>query len=466
MKTLIHDDFLLASEPARILYHDHAEKMPIYDYHCHLNPMEILENRQFDSIAQAWLGGDHYKWRLMRAHGVAEQYITGGAPDRDKFRKWAEILPLSVGNPIYHWSHLELLRFFGVEDLLSPETADSVWQKANRVLQSDAGRFRALITSSHVRALCTTDDPADDLSAHDALAADPTFEVKVLPTFRPDAALHLNSAGFKTWIARMEKVNGMDITTLDDLKQALQDRAVYFKNHGCRLSDHSFGTPDFTGCDEGKADAAFRRALAGETINQQDLDNYMAVVLDHLGVLYHKLGFVMQLHMGVIRNLNTAMFEAKGADMGFDAIGGQMDARSLASLLDRLAYKGCLPKVILYSLNPADNDKLTTIAGCFQSEGVKNKVQLGSAWWYNDTIDGMEAQMKSLANIGLLSGFVGMLTDSRSALSYTRHEYFRRTLCNLVGGWIENGEAPDDLSAMGAMISDICSGNARRYFGF
>jgi len=258
----------------------------------------------------------------------------------------------------------------------------------------------------------------------------------------------------------------MRIATLDDLRQALQDRAVYFKNHGCRLSDHSFGTPDFTGCDEGKAATAFQRALAGETVSQQDLDNYMAVVMDHLGVVYHKLGFVMQLHMGVIRNLNTAMFESKGADMGFDAIGGQMDACSLAALLDRLAYKGCLPKVILYSLNPADNDKLATVAGCFQAEGVKNKIQLGSAWWYNDTIDGMEAQMKSLANIGLLSGFVGMLTDSRSALSYTRHEYFRRTLCNLVGSWIAAGKAPADYTVMGRIIEDICYNNVVNYIGF
>lgn len=466
MKTFITDDFLLASEPARILYHDHAAKMPIYDFHCHLNPAEILENRQFDNLAQAWLGFDHYKWRLLRAHGVAEAYVTGPAPDEAKFRKWAEILPTSVGNPLYHWSHLELLRYFGVDDLLSPDTADSIWAAANAVLQSDAGRYRSLIANSRVTALCTTDDPADDLASHAAIAADTSFTVKVLPTFRPDAALHLESPGFRTWAARLEQAAGNPVRSLDDLKQALRDRAVFFQQNGCRLADHSFGTPDFRRHDEAAADAAFRKALLGDSVSDAELDNYMGVLLDFLGGVYHELGFTMQLHMGVIRNLNSAVFAAKGADMGIDAIGGSMDARSLAALLDRMACRGALPNVVLYSLNAADNDKLATVAGCFQNEGVKSRVQLGSAWWFNDTIDGMESQMKSLANIGLLSGFVGMLTDSRSALSYARHEYFRRILCNLLGGWIAGGRAPADYKLMGGIVEDICYNNAVKFIGF
>lgn len=466
MKTFITEDFLLENEPARILYHNYAGKMPIYDYHCHLDPAEILANRRFDNLAQAWLGGDHYKWRLMRANGIEEKYITGPAGDEAKFQKWAELLPRCLGNPIYHWSHLELLRFFNSTELLDPQSASRIWAEAQAVLQSEGGRFRSLISHSKVNALCTTDDPADDLASHRALAADRDFTVKILPTFRPDKALHVNLPDFRPWLKRMETVIGMPIKTLDDLKQALQDRAIYFKNNGCRLSDHSFGAPDFTRFSEMEANLAFTKALAGEAISPEELASYQSVLMNFLGGLYHKLGLTMQLHLGVLRSLNTAMFKGIGADIGADSIGNSIDAHSLATLLDRLEQKACLPKTILYTLNPTDHEKLIAIAGCFQTAGTVGKMQVGSAWWFNDHQDGMEAQMKSLANLGLLSNFVGMLTDSRSVLSYTRHEYFRRILCNYIGGWVAKGQAPADYQLLGGMVEDISYNNAARSIGF
>ena len=410
MKTFITDDFLLSNEPARILYHEHASRMPVYDFHCHLNPVEILENRQFDNLAQAWLGGDHYKWRLLRAHGVSEAYVTGDAPDEAKFRKFAEIMPSSIGNPIYHWSHLELLRSFQIDDLLSPETADSIWAQSQAVLKSERGRYRSLIRSSHVTALCTTDDPADDLSAHRAIAADAGFPVKVLPTYRPEAALHLNHPAFRPWVARLQQTVGHPVKTFDDLKQALETRAIFFKAAGCRLADQSLEAPDFTHKSEAEAIATFSQALNGASITKTALDNYQACLMHFLGTLYARLDFTMQLHLGVQRNLNTKLFREKGADIGCDAIGNPIDARSLAALLDGMAQEDLLPRTVLYSLIPGDLDKLATVAGCFQSEGVRNKIQLGSAWWYSDTLDGMTRQLTTLANVGLLAGFVGMLT--------------------------------------------------------
>lgn len=465
MKTFIREDFLLDSEPARILYHEHASRMPIYDYHCHLDPQEILENRRFENIAQAWLGSDHYKWRLLRAHGVSEERITGNASDEEKFHTFAAIMPTSIGNPVYHWSHLELLRLFQIDDLLTPETADTIWAHSNALLQSEEGRYRSLIQRCGVQALCTTDDPADDLAAHRALADDASFPVKVLPTFRPEAALHLNHPAFRPWIQRLEAVVGHPVHSFEDLKQALETRALFFKAAGCRLADQSLGSPDFTRRSESDAVASFNRALAGEWISNSELDNYQSCLMHFLGTMYARLDFTMQLHLGVLRNLNTKLFLAKGPDAGGDAIGNPIDGRSLAALLDSMAQVGQLPRTILYSLIPGDLEKLATIAGCFQSEGVRNRIQLGAAWWYSDTLDGMSLQMKTLANVGLLAGFTGMLTDSRSVLSYPRHEYFRRLLCSLVGGWIQKGMAPADYAGMGQIVEDISYNNAVEYIG-
>ncbi len=465
MQTFIHDDFLLTTEPARRLYHEHAEKMPIFDYHCHLNPQEIYENKQFSSIGEAWLAGDHYKWRVMRASGVPERFVTGESDFREKYDHFAAIMPGLVGNPIYHWSHLELKRFFGVDELLNAQTADTIWDKANARLQSPEGAARALITSSNVRALCTTDDPADDLHYHRLLAQDDSFAVKVRPTFRPEKALNVADPGFAAYLTRLGEAAGLTIHTIDDMKQALEKRVEYFASCGCRLSDHSFGTPDFTIWDESAAEEAFDKALAGGELLDYEVSAYQAVMMDLLGGLYADHGFTMQIHMGVIRNLNTRGYRALGADTGFDAVGDTVPAASLAALLDRLALRDKLPRAILYPLNAADNDKLIAIAGCFQDETTAGKLQLGSAWWFNDHIDGMTAQLKSFANIGVLSRFVGMLTDSRSFLSYPRHEYFRRVLCELVGGWIAAGRAPADYDGVGQMIEDICFNNVWNYIG-
>lgn len=465
MKSFISEDFLLTTEAARRLYHEHAEGMPIFDYHCHLNPAEIYENKQFSDIGEAWLAGDHYKWRVLRANAVPEDYVTGGASFHDKFNRFAEVMPGLIGNPIYHWSHLELKRFFGIDELLSSKTADMVWETANRKLQSPAGAARALIAESNVRALCTTDDPVDDLVYHRKLAEDKDFATRVLPTFRPEKALNIADPNYPIYMQKLGAVSGIYVRTVDDVKQALASRIEYFAGVGCRLSDHSFGSPDFTVWDESAAEEAVRKALAGEPLLDYEVSAYQSYMMDFLGAQYADRGWAMQLHMGAIRNLNGKLYRALGADVGGDAIGDVMSAASLAALLDRLASRDKLPKTILYTLNAADNDKLIAAAGCFQDETTAGKIQFGSAWWFNDHYDGMTAQLKSLANIGVLSRFVGMLTDSRSFLSYPRHEYFRRILCEVVGGWIDKGMAPADYDGIGKIIEDICFNNVWNYIG-
>lgn len=465
MSGFITEDFLLTSEPARRLYHEHAEHMPIFDYHCHLNPREIYEDKRFSDIGEAWLAGDHYKWRLMRANAVPERFVTGDASYREKFDLYAAIMPRLIGNPIYHWSHLELKRFFGIEELLSSATADDIWNRANAVLQGEGGSARALIRSSNVRALCTTDDPADGLPYHRLLAADTSFDVRVLPTFRPEKALNIADPGYPAYLQKLGAAAGLSIRTIDDVKQALALRADFFAQAGCRLSDHSFGSPDFTVWDESAAEKAVIRALNGEALTAHEVSAYQSLMMDFLGELYCGKGFAMQLHLGAQRNLSGRLYRSLGADVGGDAIGDTISAASLAALLDRLASRNKLPRTILYTLNAADNDKLIAAAGCFQDESAPGKVQFGSAWWFNDHFDGMTAQMKSLANIGVLSRFIGMLTDSRSFLSYPRHEYFRRILCELVGGWIEKGMAPADYDTIGGIIEDICFNNAWSYMG-
>jgi len=465
MSGFITEDFLLTSEPARRLYHEHAEHMPIFDYHCHLNPREIYEDKRFSDIGEAWLAGDHYKWRLMRANAVPERFVTGGASYREKFDRYAAIMPRLIGNPIYHWSHLELKRFFGIDELLNSTTADDVWDRANAVLRGENGSARALIRSSNVRALCTTDDPADDLPYHRLLAADISFDVRVLPTFRPEKALNIADPGYPAYLQKLGAASGLSIRTIDDVKQALALRADFFAQAGCRLSDHSFGSPDFTVWDESAAEKAVIRALNGETLTGHEISAYQSLMMDFLGELYCGKGFAMQLHLGAQRNLSGRLYRSLGADVGGDAIGDTISAASLAALLDRLASRDKLPKTILYTLNTADNDKLIAAAGCFQDDSAPGKIQFGSAWWFNDHFDGMTAQMKSLASIGVLSRFIGMLTDSRSFLSYPRHEYFRRILCELVGGWIEKGMAPADYDTIGGIIEDICFNNAWSYMG-
>ena len=465
MKSFIHEDFLLTTEAARKLYHEHAEHMPIFDYHCHLNPREIYENKQFADIGEAWLAGDHYKWRVMRANAVPEKYVTGSASYREKFDHFAAVMPNLIGNPIYHWSHLELKRFFGIDELLNQSTADLVWERANSKLQSPAGAARALIAESNVRALCTTDDPVDDLQYHRLLSEDQSFTTKVLPTFRPEKALNIVDPGYPAYMQKLGAASNVYIRTIDDVKQALANRIEYFASCGCRLSDHSFGSPDFTVWDESAAEEAMQKALKGESLLDYEVAAYQSLLMDFLGEQYCNRGWTMQLHIGAIRNLNTKLYRALGADVGGDAIGDVVSAASLAALLDRMAVRDKLPKTILYTLNAADNDKLIAAAGCFQDESTAGKVQFGSAWWFNDHYDGMTAQIKSLANIGVLSRFVGMLTDSRSFLSYPRHEYFRRILCEVVGGWIDRGMAPEDYDGIGKIIEDICFNNVWHYIG-
>ena len=465
MSGFITEDFLLTTEPARRLYHDYAEKMPIFDYHCHLSPREIYEDKRFSDIGEAWLAGDHYKWRLMRANAVPEKYITGEASFREKFDRFAAIMPRLIGNPIYHWSHLELRRFFGIEDTLCAANAQEVWDKANAVLQGPNGSARALIKASNVKALCTTDDPADDLQYHRLLAADESFDVKVLPTFRPEKALNIADPSFPIYLQKLGAAADVLIRTIDDVKEALRRRADFFAESGCRLSDHSFGSPDFTVWDESAAEEALAKALKGEELLDYEVAAYQSFMMDYLGEVYCDKGFAMQLHLGAQRNLSTKLYRSIGADVGGDSIGDTISAGSLAALLDRLAMRDQLPRTILYTLNAADNDKLISVAGCFQDESAAGKIQFGSAWWFNDHYDGMTAQMKTLANIGVLSRFVGMLTDSRSFLSYPRHEYFRRILCEIVGQWIDKGMAPADYENIGPMIEDICFNNAWSYMG-
>ena len=465
MKSFISEDFLLTTEAARRLYHEHAERMPIFDYHCHLNPKEIYDNKQFADIGEAWLAGDHYKWRVMRANAVPEKYVTGDARYREKFDRFAAVMPTLIGNPIYHWSHLELKRFFGIDELLNTQTADQIWDRANSKLQSAQGTARALIAESNVRALCTTDDPIDDLQYHRLLAQDQSFNTKVLPTFRPEKALNITDPNYPAYMQKLSAAANVYIRTIDDVKQALSNRIDYFASCGCRLSDHSFGSPDFTVWDESAAEEAMQKALKGEALLDYEVAAYQSFLMDFLGEQYSNHGWTMQLHIGAIRNLNTKLYRALGADVGGDAIGDVVSAASLAALLDRMAVRDKLPKTILYTLNAADNDKLIAAAGCFQDESTAGKVQFGSAWWFNDHYDGMTAQIKSLANIGVLSRFVGMLTDSRSFLSYPRHEYFRRILCEVVGGWIDRGMAPEDYDGIGQIIEDICFNNVWNYIG-
>ncbi len=471
MKSFINENFLLNNKVAIELYHDYAKEMPIFDYHCHLNPQEIAENKKYKNITEIWLGGDHYKWRAMRTNGVEEKYITGDADDKDKFLKWAETIPNCIGNPLYHWTHLELKTYFGINKLLCPETAEEIWKKCNDLLQKDEFSARALIARSNVKVLCTTDDPADSLEYHRIIANNKNFNVKVLPAFRPDKSFNIERDGFKEWIEKLAQVVGFKITEFSSLTEALSQRIDYFHGVGCRISDHALDVVMYEECRgtarraHEEADIIFKKALSGEQLSAIEIRKFKTQIMLFLGKKYAKLNWVMQLHIGAMRNNNSKMMQKLGPDTGYDAIADELVAGPLSKFLDKLELTNELPKTILYSLNPRDNEVLGTLIGCFQGQGIAGKMQFGSGWWFNDQKDGMLRQMTALANLGLLSKFIGMLTDSRSFLSYTRHEYFRRILCNLLGAWVTNGEVPHDVQLLGKMVQDICFNNAKNYFG-
>ncbi len=457
MKPFMNQDFLLTTETAKHLYHDFAADMPIIDYHCHLNPQEIYEDRKYENITQVWLGGDHYKWRLMRSAGVDERYITGDATDREKFQKWAETLSLAIGNPIYHWSHLELRNYFGYTGVLNGETAETVWNLCNEKLQTMSAH--RLIEESNVKALCTTDDPADSLEWHTKIAADESFSVKVLPSFRPDKAVSIEKADYLEYLQRLG-----EITSFSQLAEVLKERLAFFVSLGCRVSDHGLESVPYAPATEAEVEAIFRKRLHGELPTAQEAKQFKTALLLALGREYHRLGVVMQLHFGVIRDNSRRVFRALGSDAGVDSIGDAPSIKELAAFLNALDETDELPKTILYSLNPNDNAALVSVMGAFQTGEAVSKVQHGSAWWFNDHKRGMIDQLTNLAAGGYLAGFVGMLTDSRSFLSYARHEYFRRILCDLIGTWVENGEYPNDENALRAIVEGICCTNAERYF--
>lgn len=465
MKKFMGSNFLLQSDTARTLYHDYAEKMPIIDYHCHISPKEIAEDKHYETITDVWLGGDHYKWRVMRANGVDEKYITGDASPREKFRAWAATLPRCIGNPLYHWTYLELKQYFGVTDFLCEETADEIFDRCNRILQQENMGARGIIEQSNVRLICTTDDPVDDLAWHKKMAEDPTLSVKVLPAFRPDKALNIDKPGFTDYIQKLCEVTGETIDTFGSLCAALEKRIDFFDSMGCSASDHALDAPLYASATPQRLTQILKKGLESQ-VTELEAETFRTGLLLFLAKAYSARGWVMQLHFGCIRNNNTRMFERLGPDTGYDALNNSNGAPKLAALLNAMEEKDALPRTILYSLNPYDNEVILSIAGCFQSPEARNKLQLGSAWWFNDTKSGMEKQLRDYANLSVLGNFVGMLTDSRSFLSYTRHEYFRRILCNFLGELIENGEYHAEIERVGQMVQDISYNNTVRYFGF
>jgi len=468
MKKFLDENFLLSNETAIRLYHDYAKDMPIIDYHCHLSPQEIFENKTFKNITEAWLYGDHYKWRAMRANGAEEKYVTGGdgATDYDRFLAWARTVPQTIGNPLYHWSHLELQRYFGIYDLINEKNAPAIWEKVNAQLNGEGFGARDLITKSNVKVVCTTDDPTDSLEYHIKIKEIPNFDVLVLPSFRPDKGLEINRATFVPWVRKLAEVSGHPIDNYDQLLNALDARIRFFHTVGGRVSDHALDYVAYAETTKEEAAAIFAKALKGEPVSLEEEKKYKTHTLVFMGKRYAELGWAMQFHINAARNNNSRMFGKLGPDTGYDSINDSSLAYPLAKLLDALDSEDALPKTILYSLNPKDHYVLGTIMGSFQGGGVPGKIQLGSAWWFLDTKDGMIEQMKALSNLGLFSRFVGMLTDSRSFLSYTRHEYFRRIVCSLIGEWVENGEAPDDLELLGEIVQNISYNNAEQYFQF
>lgn len=466
MKKFMDKDFLLSTPTAQKLYHDYAAKMPILDYHCHINPKEIAENRKFENITQVWLGGDHYKWRQMRTNGIDEYYITGGASDREKFQKWAETLTKAIGNPLFHWSHLELQRYFDYNGVLNADTAEEVWNLCNAKLQQDDMTVRSLIKKSGVTLICTTDDPIDSLEYHKAIAEDPTFDVQVLPAWRPDKAMNIEKPEYLDYLSKLEAVSGVSIKTFADLKAALVNRMEFFNSMGCKVSDHALEYVMYKPASDEAIEAIFAKRLQGGELTELEQLQFKTAFMVFVGKEYNRLGWAMQLHYGCKRDNNVFRYNQLGPDTGYDCINTYSSSYEMANFLNALNSTDELPKTIIYSLNPTDNAAIGTVLGCFQDPTVVGKVQQGSAWWFNDHKTGMTEQMTSLANLSLLGNFIGMLTDSRSFLSYTRHEYFRRIMCELIGKWVENGEYPEDYNVLGKMVQDISYNNAVRYFGF
>ena len=466
MKQFMDKDFLLSTPTAQELYHDFAAKVPVLDYHCHINPQEIAEDRKFENITQVWLGGDHYKWRQMRSNGVEECYITGDAPDREKFQKWAETLEKAIGNPLFHWSHLELQRYFGYTGVLNGDTAEEVWNLCNAKLQEPSMSARNLIIQSNVTLICTTDDPADDLKWHKMLAEDKSFPVQVLPAWRPDKAMNLEKPDYGQYLETLAEAANMDIQSFEDLKAALKSRMAFFNEMGCRASDHGLEYVMYVPASDEEVEAVFQKRLNEETVTREEELKFKTAFMLFVAGEYAKMGWAMQLHYGCKRDNNTDMYEKLGPDTGFDCINNYAPSGQIADYLNALNAEGNLPKTVIYSLNPNDDEAIGTIIGCFQNSDAVGKIQQGSAWWFNDHKTGMTKQMTSLANLGLLGNFIGMLTDSRSFLSYPRHEYFRRILCEMIGNWVENGEYPKDMKMLERIVKGISYNNAVRYFGF
>jgi len=466
MKFFMDKDFLLSTDTAKQLYHEFAAKMPILDYHCHIEPRVIAENKEFKNIAQLWLSGDHYKWRLMRSNGVEEHFITGTATDREKFQKWAEVIEKAIGNPLYHWSHLELQRYFDYKGALNGNSAEEVWQFCNAKIKETRMSARSIIRKSNVVLICTTDDPADSLEWHEAIAKDPCCDVKVLPAFRPDRVMNIEKPDYTEYLGKLSKRSGVDIVDYSSLKKAVEKRIEFFASAGCRVSDHALGYVMFKPVSDDEANCILKKALMGTELTLLEQLQFKTAFMLFVGKLYHRHGWVMQLHYGIKRDNNRVLYEKLGPDTGFDCICRTGNTGELTDFLNALLLTGGLPKTILYSADPVDNTSLGSITGCFQDSSAIGKIQQGSAWWFNDNKTGMTEHMTALANQGLLGNFIGMLTDSRSLLSYTRHEYFRRILCDLIGGWVESGEYPYDLNALSRLVEDISFYNSVRYFGF
>ncbi|WP_342387973.1 glucuronate isomerase [Salinicoccus bachuensis] len=462
---MINKDFLLTTETAKWLYHDVAKDLPIIDYHNHLNPKEIYENENYRSITEVWLGGDHYKWRAMRAAGIKEDRITGEADEKAKFDAFAETVPQLFGNQLLHWTQLELKTFFGISDLLSPKSADAIYEKTNEMLQGEALKPRSILESQKVKFLGTTDDPTDDLEYHRLLKEDDTIDVQVAPSFRPDKAIAIDTPDYKEWLGKLEGVAGGKLDTYQKFLGALFDRIDFFNQMGCRASDHGINEMFYEEADAEAVGAIFDKVLREEELSEYEVAQFKTYTLVQLAEQYNAYGWVMQLHIGPLRNNNSRMFKDLGPDSGFDSINDQLVAQPLSRFLDRIDQDDALPKTVLYTLNPRDNIIMATMAGNFQGGGIPGKVQFGTAWWFNDNYDGMRDQMKTLANAGAFKTFIGMLTDSRSMLSFTRHEYFRRILCELLGEWVEAGMVPDDRELLKEYVEDICYYNAKKYFG-
>ncbi|MCR5848873.1 MAG: glucuronate isomerase [Lachnospiraceae bacterium] len=464
MKKFLDDDFLLNSDVAKKLYNEYAKPLPIIDYHCHIDVKDIANDKRFNNITELWLGGDHYKWRYMRACGIEEKYITGDASDKEKFIKWIEALSLAIGNPLYHWSHLELKNYFGFSDHVKKENAEEIWDLCNEIIQSADFSARKIIEGSNVSALCTTDDPIDSLEYHKAISNDPDFKCRVLPAFRPDNALALNKSDYTDYLQKLSDVCGFPIRSFEDLKKALSERIHFFRKNGCVLADHGLVYIPFDPVSDEEADRIFKNRLNGISLTSGEHERFLTAILLFLHKEYKEAGFVSQLHFGCKRDNNSEMFKKIGPNTGFDCIASETSGDKLADLLDFLDQNNALGKMIVYSLNPNDNEIIDTVIACFQNDEAIGKIQHGSAWWFNDNKTGMENHLISLANNSSLSSFIGMLTDSRSFISYTRHEYFRRILCNFLGETVEKGEYPEDYELLGTIVKNISFQNAARYF--